>query len=147
RLLALRVREPPRLPLGHRGCHPEPLQVLLIARVVPQLLSEYGELRLVLLRHGLYSRPMQCRFHPDIKARSRGLCENCYRRARRDGTIWQYAATPARNWLVQFLSNPPQTDDCIYWPFAKRDGYGVVGWDHKPQRVTRIVRTEFNAAH
>src|SRR4029434_3199531 len=50
-LLALRVREPPRLPLGHPGCHPELLQVLLVARVVPQLLIEYVELRLVLFRH------------------------------------------------------------------------------------------------
>lgn len=58
------------------------------------------------------------------------------------GTITHPKTRPgvARRWLQTLIDSPPDTDDCVLWPFSvKTCGYGQVRWDGKVAAPTRIV--------
>lgn len=49
----------------------------------------------------------------------------------------------ARDWLADLLANPPDTDDCIVWPYSlDNNGYGQINWQSTINKVPRIVLTE-----
>lgn len=46
----------------------------------------------------------------------------------------------AQDWLCSYLSDLPDTDECVSWPFAKRSkGHGAVRWNGRQVGVPRIV--------
>lgn len=48
----------------------------------------------------------------------------------------------ARPWLTAFLANPPDTDQCITWPFScDNNGYAQVNWEGTIRKVARVVLT------
>lgn len=48
--------------------------------------------------------------------------------------------SPSLRWLVAM----PDTDECIEWPFARRNGYGVVKIDGRVLYVHRLVLAEIS---
>jgi len=84
---------------------------------------------------------VQCKFHPDRPVRARGLCNACYVRHRKRGTLSEHTykkGVPAA-WLATFLAAGTETDDCVLWPYGKDKGYGVIFWNGRCQRVTRVL--------
>lgn len=51
----------------------------------------------------------------------------------------------ARAWLAEFLAAPPQTDECILWPFGRMaNGYGNVRYEGRTRGVHVVVCEHFH---
>lgn len=71
---------------------------------------------------------------------SLGLCQTHYARARRKSSKPLTPRGAASAHLEAMLASPPQTDDCVIWPYAKRAGYGIVNaGNNRCKLVTRTV--------
>lgn len=82
---------------------------------------------------------------------SRGYCQMHYQRAKLGNVALDAppATTPgaARAFLDAFLAAPPQTDECVEWPFSKRHGYGAIKADTAKERTALVTRVVCEAAH
>lgn len=74
-----------------------------------------------------------------------GKCSLHYRRYQRGDDLGAPRLTAKgapQAFLDAFLASPPDTDDCVEWPFAKRSGYGSIASERRQSSakvVTRVV--------
>jgi len=76
-----------------------------------------------------------------------GLCSMHYDRRRKHGdplfTKTAPTGEPAK-FLADFLKSPPDTDDCVHWPYSRSSGYGNIHKSGAVMYVHRIVCEHFH---